>query len=250
VHDDTIPHHELLQCVARRVVDRHVLRLVKMWLHVPVEERDADGRRRMTGGTRSTRGTPQGGVISPLLANIYMHRFLRAWRQRDKGREYRAHLITYADDFVIVSRGQAAAALAWTRGVMTRIGLTLNDAKTCIRNARTEPFDFLGYTFGPDHYRKNGHGYLAALRPGNHDRWSEVSADLNRRLRGWATYFSYGTRGLAYRAIDHYVADAVCHFLRRRHQVPTRGTRRFGAERVFGALGVLRLESLMGRSPG
>jgi RNA-directed DNA polymerase len=144
-------------------------------------------------------------------------------------------------------------------------GLTLNDAKTCIRNARTESFDVLGYTFGPDRYRKDGHWYLAAkpsrksvqrvkatvsavLRPGNHERWPDVSADLNRRLRGWATYFSYGTRALAYRAIDHYVADAACHFLRRRHRVPTRGTRRFSAERVFGSLGVLRLESLMGRS--
>jgi RNA-directed DNA polymerase len=257
---DTIPHHELLQSVARRVEDRHVLRLVKMWLKVPVEERDERGRRRMSGGKRSTRGTPQGGVISPLLANIYMHRFLRAWRHRDKGWEYRARLITYADDFVIVSRGHAAAALTWTRGVMGRIGLTLNDAKTCIRNARTESFDFLGYTFGPDRYRKDGHWYLAAkpsrksvqrvkatvsavLRPGNHERWPDVSADLNRRLRGWATYFSYGTRVLAYRAIDHYVADAVQHFLRRRHRVPTRGSRRFGAQHVFGTLGVLRLES-------
>jgi RNA-directed DNA polymerase len=194
-----------------------------------------------------------------------MHRFLRAWRQRGKGQQYRARLITYADDFVIVSRGQAAAALAWTRGVLERIGLTLNDAKTGIRNARTESFDFLGYTFGPDHYWKDGHWYLAAkpsrksiqrvkaavravLRPGNHQRWPEVAADLNRRLRGWATYFSYGTRARAYRAIDHYVSDATCYFLRRRHRVPTRGTRRFGPQQVFGRLGVLRLESLIGRS--
>lgn len=262
---DTIPHHELLHSVARRVMDRHVLHLVKMWLKVPVEERDAHGRRRMSGGKHSMRGTPQGGVISPLLANIYMHRFLRAWRQRGKGQEYRARLITYADDFVIVSRGHAAAALAWTRGVMERIGLTLNDAKTSIRNARTESFDFLGYTFGPDRYRKDGHWYLAAkpsrksvqrvkagvravLRPGNHARWPEVATDLNRRLRGWAAYFGYGTRVLAYRAIDHYVADAVQHFLRRRHQVPTRGTRRFGAQHVFGELGVRRLESRVVRS--
>jgi hypothetical protein len=87
------------------------------------------------------------------------------------------------------------------------------------------------------------------LRPGNHQRWPEISADLNRRLRGWATYFSYGTRARAYRAIDHYVSDAVCHFLRRRHRVSTRGTQRFGAGHVFGRLGMLRLESLMmGRS--
>lgn len=192
---DTIPHHELLQSVARRVADRHILHLVKMWLKVPVEERDAQGRRRMTGGKRSTRGTPQGGVISPLLANIYMHRFLRAWRQRDKGRQYRARLIAYADDFVIVSRGQAAAALAWTRDVMTRIGLTLNDAKTSIRNARTETFDFLGYTLGSAVSPVDGHWYLAArpskkslqrvkgavrgvLASGNQQPWPQVVADL------------------------------------------------------------------------
>jgi RNA-directed DNA polymerase len=205
------------------------------------------------------------GVISPLLANIYRHRFLRAWRQRNKGQEYRAQLITYADDVVIVSRGQAAAALTWTQGVRARIGLTLNDAKTSIRDARTESFDFLGYTLGPDRYRKDGHWYLAAkpsttsvqrvkagiravLRPGHHARWPEVAADLNRRLRGWATYFGYGTRALAYRAIDHYVADAVPHFLKRRHKVPTRGTRRFGPQQVFGELGVLRLTSRVVRS--
>jgi RNA-directed DNA polymerase len=212
---DTIPHHELLQSVARRVVDRHILHLVKMWLKVPVEERDDAGRRRMTGGRRSTRGTPQGGVISPLLANIYMHRFLRVWRQRDKGRQFRARVISYADDFVIVSRGHAAAALAWTRAVMTRIGLTLNDAKTTIRNARTETFDFLGYTLGSAHSPVDGHWYLAAkpskkslqqmkatvravLHPGNQQPWPEVVADLNRRLRGWAAYFSYGSRAQAY----------------------------------------------------
>ena len=86
-------------------------------------------------------------------------------------------------------------------------------------------------------------GVRAVLHPGNQARWPEVAADLNRRLRGWATYFSYGTRARAFRAIDHYVADAVQHFLRRRHKVPTRGTRRFGPQRVFGELGVLQLTS-------
>jgi RNA-directed DNA polymerase len=261
---DTIPHHELLQSVARRVVDRHILHLVKMWLKVPVEERDTQGRRRMTGGKRSTRGTPQGGVISPLLANIYMHRFLRAWRQRDKGRQYRARVVSYADDFVIVSRGHAAAALAWTRTVMTRIGLTLNDAKTSIRNARTETFDFLGYTLGSAVSPVDGHWYLAAkpskkslqrvkatvrgvLHPGNQQPWPHVVADLNRRLRGWATYFNYGSRATAYQAVDWYVLTTVRQFLRRRHHVPTRGTRRF--KDVFGERGVLSLGSLLRPSP-
>ena len=257
---DTIPHHELLQCVARRVVDRHVLHLVKMWLTVPVEERDAAGHRRLTGGKRSTRGTPQGGVISPLLANIYMHRFLRAWRQGDKGRQFRARVMTYADDFVIVSRGAATEALTWTRGVMTRMGLTLNEAKTSIRDARRESFDFLGYTFGPDRSRTDGQPYLGAkpstksvqrvkaavravLHPGNQAPGPEVAVAVNRRLRGWSAYFRYGTRRRAYRAVDRYVFEAVGHFLRRRHGVLTRGTRQFGAAQVFGRLGVLRLEA-------
>ena len=109
---DTIPHQELMQWVARRVVDRQMLKLIKAWLKAPVEERDERGNRRMTGGKRSKMGTPQGGVISPLLANIYMHRFLRAWRQQGKGESsIRARIVNYADDFVILSRGRAAQAL-------------------------------------------------------------------------------------------------------------------------------------------
>ena len=221
---DTIPHRELMRSVARRVVDRHVLRLIKLWLKAPVEERGDDGRRRMTGGKGSRYGTPQGGVISPLLANLYMNRFLKHWRRTGRGETYRAHVIAYADDFVILSRGQAAEALDWTRQVMTRLGLALNEAKTAVRNARRERFDFLGYAFGPHHYRKDGHWYLGAspskksvlrlkakvsdlLVPGNTSAWPEVRDRLNHLLRGWSAYFGYGTRLPAYRAIDNHVYD-------------------------------------------
>jgi RNA-directed DNA polymerase len=235
-----------------------VLRLIKLWLKAPVEERGDDGRRRMTGGKGSRYGTPQGGVISPLLANLYMNRFLKHWRRTGRGETYRAHVIAYADDFVILSRGQAAEALDWTRQVMTRLGLTLNETKTAVRNARRERFDFLGYAFGPHHYRKDGHWYLGAspskksvlrlkakvsdlLVPGNTSAWPEVRDRLNRLLRGWSTYFGYGTRLPAYRAIDNHVYDRVRHFLVRRHKVPSHGTNRFPRETVFGALGVLHL---------
>jgi RNA-directed DNA polymerase len=258
---DTIPHRELMRAVARRVVDRRTLRLVKMWLKTPVEERDGRGHRRMTGGKRSKMGTPQGGVISPLLANIYMHRYLRAWRQAGKADEHQAHIVNYADDFVILSRGHAAEALAWTRRVMDAIGLRLNETKTCVRSADRETFDFLGYTFGWERYRKTGHRYLAAkpskksvqrlkerlrqvLHKGNHRPREEVVARLNRILQGWANYFNQGTRLMAYRAIDNFVYQRMRHFLRRRHKVPTRGTRRFPAEAVFGEMGVLRLRTL------
>ena len=159
---DTIPHRDLMQSVARRIVDRHVLRLIKMWLKAPVEETGCDGKRRMTGGKRGRRGTPQGGVLSPLLANLYMNRFLKYWRITGQGHKLSAQVISYADDFVILSRANAAEALAWTRQVMTGLGLTLNEAKTGVRDARTESFDFLGYSFGPHRYRKDGHWYLGA----------------------------------------------------------------------------------------
>jgi RNA-directed DNA polymerase len=255
---DTIPHQTLMRSVARRIVDRHVLRLIKLWLKAPVEESNDDGKRRLTGGKSNTCGTPQGGVISPLLANLYMNRFLKHWRASGRGEAYQARIISYADDFVILSRKSAAQALAWTRQVMTKLGLALNEAKTAVRDARRESFDFLGYSFGPHRYRKDGHWYLGAspskksvlrlkakvsdlLVPGNIGAWPEVRDRLNRLLRGWATYFSHGTRMPAYRAVDNHVYERVRHFLVRRHNVPTRGTNRFNSEAVFGTLGVLHL---------
>jgi RNA-directed DNA polymerase len=263
---DTIPHHELMQKIEQRVVDRHMLKLIRGWLKVAVEERDERGNRRMTGGKASRTGTPQGGVISPLLANIYMHRFLRAWRQQRKGEQYRAYIVNYADDFVILSRNRAAQALNWTRSAMGAIKLTLNESKTCIRDARQERFNFLGYSFGPERYRKDGHWYLTAqpsqravqtlkesvaalLRPGNQDPWEEVVERLNWMLRGWANYFRYGTRLRAYRAIDNYVYHRAADFLRRRHKVRQRCIQRFSDTAIFGEFKVQRLRSLHVRAP-
>jgi RNA-directed DNA polymerase len=239
-----------------------VLRLIKLWLKAPIEERDDDDRsRRIGGGKGNTRGTPQGGVASPLLANIYMNRFLKYWRLTGRGDAFRAHVIAYADDFVILSRGRAAEALAWTKTVMTRLGLTLNEAKTSLRNARLERFDFLGYSFGPHRYKANGQWYLSAspskksmqrfktkvgnlLVPGNHDPWPEVRDTLNSSLLGWSNYFCHGTRRSAFRSVDRYVYERVRDFLARRHKVAGRGTQRFSCEVVYGALGLLRLERL------
>jgi RNA-directed DNA polymerase len=255
---DTIPHRELMQSVARRIVDRNALRLIKMWLKTPVEERDENGSRRMSGGKRSTCGTPQGGVASPLLANVYMNRFLKYWRSSGRDRAYQAQVVSYADDFVILSRGHADEAREFAGQVMTKLGLTLNEEKTSVRNAREEHFDFLGYTFGPQHYRKDGHWYLGAspskksvqrlkqkvgeiLVPGNQAPWPEVRGQLNSLLRGWSSYFSLGTRLMAYRAVDHHVYHSVRHFLRRRHKVQSQGTRPFSYEAVHSEYGVLRL---------
>ncbi len=162
---------------------------------------------------------------------------------------------------MILSRGKATEALEWTRGVVTRLGLTLNEAKTSIREARKESFNFLGYSFGPHRFRKDGHWYLGAspskkavdrlkqkvgevLVPGNKGPWPEVRDRLNRMLRGWSAYFSYGTRTQAYRAVDNHVSQRVRHFLRKRHKVQSRGTSRFSDDAVFGELGVLRLRQV------
>ena len=258
---DSIPHAELMKSVARRVVDRHVLRLIKMWLRAPIEERDNDGKRRIGGGKGNTRGTPQGGVASPLLANIYMNRFLKYWRLTKRGEAFRAHVIAYADDFVILSHAHAAEALAWTKAVMTRLGLTLNEVKTSLRNARRERFDFLGYSFGPHRYKANGAWYLSAspskksmqrfktkignlLLPSNIDPWPELRDTLNSSLLGWSNYFCHGTCRSAFRSIDRYVYERVRDFLARRHKVAGRGTRRFSWDVVYGELGLLRLERL------
>jgi RNA-directed DNA polymerase len=255
---DTIPHSELMQCVARRIVDKHILHLIQMWLTAPVEVRDENGKKRMTGGGESDRGTPQGGVISPLLANLYMNRMLKGWRQTNRGEQFRARIVSYADDFVILSRGKANEALGWARGVLTRLGLTLNEAKTSVRDARRERFDFPGYTFGPHIGRQTGREYIGCspskksvkriresvgehLKPCRVSPWEEVRDRLNQKLRGWKEYFGMGSPGQAYKVIDEYVDERVRHFLRRRHQVQSQGTRQFSTRRIYGDLGVFRL---------
>jgi RNA-directed DNA polymerase len=258
---DTIPHHELMPSIARRIVDANVLRLIKQWLTAPVETTDGDGTRRMEGGKASRQGVPQGGVISPLVANLYMNRFLKYWRQTGKGEVWDAHVVNYADDLVILSRGHAAEALAWTDSVMTRLGLTLNRTKTRLCDARSDRFDFLGYSFGPHCHTREGRWFTGAspskksvqrlkdrlgaiLVPGNKGAWDEVRGTVNRLLRGWCGYFSPGTHYATDRAVEEHLYDRVRNFLVRRHKMRPRSIGPFSKQAVFGDLGMPRLRHL------
>jgi RNA-directed DNA polymerase len=226
---NTIDHQQLLKCVVRRVSDRNILRLIKLWLRAPVVEEDKDGNNRLGGGKKSRRGTPQGGVLSPLLANLYMNRFLKYWRIKGCDQAFRAQIVTYADDFVILSRYRAAQALSWTQTVVTRLGLSLNPEKTVIRDVRSETFDFLGYTFGRMRFKKDGSWYITAwpseksirrikqkvrqhLGPYQKGPWPLVCYRLNAILRGWCRYFCYGTTQIAGRAVERNVYNRVRRF--------------------------------------
>lgn len=253
---DTIPHTELMQCVARRISDRNILRLIKLWLKVPVQTKDQNGNSHITGGRSSRCGTPQGGVISPLLANLYMNRFLKCWRLNQCGEAFRAKVVVYADDFVILIRGHASQALEWTQHVIKRIGLSLNMNKTSLKDACKEHFDFLGYTFGLMCLTHKGRWYMGAkpsetsvtrlkgkvrnlLNPSEKGAWPEVCDRLNRLLRGWCQYYCYGWSQPVYRGVERNVYNRVRRFLVQRHRMQSRGIRRFPSERVFGELGVL-----------
>lgn len=258
---DTIPHAELMTSLARRIADGKVLSLIKMWLKAPVEERDEAGRSRCSGGKRSKQGTPQGGVVSPLLANIYINRLLKAFAASELGRKHGARIINYADDFVVVARTGAAEVLAQVRRWLVVMKLELNETKTCIRDGRKEHFCFLGYELGPMMNRRIRRRYLGArpskkamghirrtvsetLWRGRNERWEVIRDELNRKLQGWANYFAYGSPYASFRLVDIHVAQRVRNLLRRRHKLP-RATGRFGYDEVHRVLGVIDLHRLL-----
>jgi group II intron reverse transcriptase/maturase len=257
---DSIPHAELLKSVARRVVDGAMLALVKRWLVMPVEEQDDRGRKQRTAVSKDTgRGTPQGAPISPLLANLYIRRFVVGWKVLGHEARLEARIVNYADDFVICCRGTGAKALAAMRRMMTRLRLTVNEAKTRLVHAPDETFDFLGYTFGRCWSSKTGRGYigtrpsrkaLARLVRAVHEatgrRTTGVSegkkvADLNRMLVGWSNYFCQGPVSRAYRAMDAHTRRRLRQWLRAKHKVRGTGGETFPEAYLHDVLGLVRL---------
>jgi group II intron reverse transcriptase/maturase len=258
---DSIPHHELMQSIARRVSDGAVLALIKQWLWMPVEEEDGrGGRRRTTVAKDAGRGTPQGAPISPLLANLYMRRFILAWKQQGWEEKLQARIVNYADDFVILCRGRASEARTRMEAIMARLKLTVNPQKTRVCRVPEESFDFLGYTIGRCYSKQTGRAYIGT-RPAKkrvqrlcaeisrmtqrNTTWqeaAEVVGAINAKLRGWANYFSLGPVSSAYRAVDSHTRHRVRQWLCRKHQTPGQGRSVFPDQHLYEVLRLLRLE--------
>jgi RNA-directed DNA polymerase len=256
----SIPHAELMKSVARRVSDRHLLHLIKMWLDAPVEEDDGKGGKKPTTPNKdSGRGVPQGAPISPLLSNLYMRRFILGWKQRGMESRLRAKIVSYADDYVICCKGTADEALVAMRRMMEKLKLTINEAKTQVCQLPQERFDFLGYDFGRCYSSETGRASLGT-RPSKkslkriigaiHEctahnmTWKEaedLESQINGKLIGWSNYFSLGPVSKAYHAIDEYTMRRLRRWLCKKHKVRNSGKHRFTQEHLHEHLGLVWL---------
>jgi len=236
---DTIPHARLMELIGKRISDREVLGLLRMWLKTPVAERTETKKLRYSGGKRNKRGTPQGGVISPLLANIYLNELDREFGREDGTlRRSGARMVRYADDFVVLARYIGEPIKAVVRDKIKELGLTLNEEKTSIVRATRQSFNFLGFTFRYDRHLNGAPGmYLnifpaekavvrlhgkirTILTPGNKKDADEIVRELNWKLIGWRNYFNApGTYPRnTFRKVNWYLRQRISQFYSRKSQ--------------------------------
>jgi RNA-directed DNA polymerase len=261
---DSIPHAELMKSVARRVSDGRLLALIKAWLVAPVEEPGAGGNtQRTTRNKDDGRGSPQGAPLSPLLANLYMRRFILGWKALGHESRLDAHIVNYADDFVICCRGSAKEAMAAMRSMMARLKLTVNEAKTRLCRGPDEAFNFLGYTVGRRYAPKTGWPYFG-VRPSDKKvqgltlklsaqtdrRWlwldvEEMVGRLNRLLRGWANYFCLGTVRAAYGKVTAHACHRLRQWLMKKFKVRGSKWSRYSDRYLHERLGLLRLQRVL-----
>jgi len=252
---DTIPHDKLLLSVRSRVIDRSVVKLVEMWLQAGVLEE--------MGVRAETTGTPQGGVISPLLANLYLHWLDQTWEKKGFGnRNHDAHLVRYADDFIILCRERPEFYLEQAKQVLDRLGLTLNAKKTRILHAREEMFDFLGNRFAVQPAKRTGklntYCYPSpkamqsvkkkireVVRTGQHWNLPElVKEKINPILRGWGNYFKTGNSRKHFLSIANYTTWTLCIMLRKKHKKRSKGWRDHPPSWFYDYQGLFKLYSL------
>jgi len=259
---DTIPHSNLLAVVAERISDGEMLRIIKLWLKAPVMEEDKDGKKRNVGGGKGSRkGTPQGGVISPLLSNLYLHLLDRIWERHQLEMKLGARIVRYADDVVVLCRRGTERPMQMLRRILERLELTLNETKTRIVNAFDGEFDFLGFSIWMGKGRKTGKYYphvqpskksLQAIK----DRVTHLTTrsrtiipldwivnEVNATVRGWVGYFHYRNCSKAMGDIRHHVEERLITQLRKRHKVRDRkaGYARFEYRALYERYGLYKV---------
>lgn len=254
---ETIPHGRLLRCLSRRVSDGRLLGVIKQWLIAPVIERSKGREMKQAQARRTSRGTPQGGALSPLLANLYFRRFVLAWRRTRCFLEDGSTVVNYADDFVICCKPGAARRAADTmRNIIRRLGLQVNDDKTKIVSLPEESLDFLGYSIKKLYRRTNGTAYIgtvpsmkarkrliSSLRAQTSTRYTQTDlkekvSHLNRLLRGWCNYFDLGPVWPVYSYVMRYTRGRLRRWLQRKHKRKGAGYRQYSDECLHGEIGL------------
>ena len=265
---DTIPHANLMAVVAERICDGAILHLIQMWLKAPVIEVGRNGKKRNVGGGKGNRkGTPQGGVISPLLANLYLHLLDRIWERHHLQHQLGARIVRYADDIVLLCRrNHSGRVMAVLRQILTRLELTLNATKTKIVNAFDGEFDFLGFTFRMRKSRKTGRYYPHA-QPSKKacqkikDRITELTKrertvmplewvvnEVNATVRGWVGYFHFGNCSQSLGRIRDHLEQRMNTHLRKRHKIKDRfvGYRKFPSRSLYEKYGLYKVPTTAG----
>jgi group II intron reverse transcriptase/maturase len=253
---DTISHEKLLGLVARRIVDKNILKLIRMWLKAPVVEEGEDGKKRYLGNDK---GTPQGGVISPLLANIYLNVLDKVWKAKKIQEKLEARLIRYADDCVVLCKGNTERLLEGIQNVLGHLGLSLNAEKTRVLDSRQEGFNFLGFTIEVRKSPRTGRNF-PHIRPSRKAQrriraeikkltcrrtlalpTEEVIQKLNDAVRGWAGYFYYGNCSKDFSALRWFLEERVRIYLRRKHQKKSRGYKAYPYSYLYETLGLFKI---------
>jgi group II intron reverse transcriptase/maturase len=239
--------------VAKRIVDKQILRLIKMWLKAPIVEEREDGKKEYKGNEK---GTPQGGVISPLLANIYLNVLDTLWVVKKVQEKLGARLVRYADDSVILCRGNADRILKGVKRVLEDLGLKLNEEKTRIVDARQESFNFLGFSIGMKRGKNTGKMYIhtepskkalkhirSEINQLTTERYSATPTEIvirrvNEVARGWVGYFRFGNCTKAMATLRRYLVYRMRIYLRRKHHYRSFGYKAFPDRYYYDSLGL------------